>query len=136
MAGRAPQAGAPTVSTVRGRRRSGLLHPTDRARLFGPNEVRALAPLLLVFTLAGCAIRDRPPHAFLPPIAEEYYVCAKCGSLDGGIYGKGPLAHFRSAGAATCRHQWMQITFADFKRQAQTRFPVQWADAPHFLRQP
>jgi hypothetical protein len=95
-------------------------------------------PVLLAvgLLLGGCAIHDRPPHAFLPPIAEEYYVCAKCGSLHGGIYGKGPLACFCSAGAATCIHDWVRITRADFQQRAQTRFPRQWADTPPFFKQP
>lgn len=98
--------------------------------------MKPLLPLLLAVVLAGCAIHDRPPHALLPPIAEEYYVCAKCGSLHGGVYGKGPLLYLRDDKAVACIHRWSRISRGEFQRQARARFPTQWADAIPFFKLP
>lgn len=86
-----------------------------------------LVALLLLTT--GCIGPGRHPHGFLPPIAEEYYVCEKCGSLHGGIYGKGPLASFESSGGAQCWHRWHQITKGEFQAKAKDGYPSQWEKA-------
>jgi len=83
----------------------------------------------------GCAGPGRPPHSVgLPPIAEEYYACAKCDSLHGGIYGKGPLANFATANAATCWHEWQQIPKAEFQKRAAEGFPVEWEKTNLFVK--
>jgi hypothetical protein len=87
---------------------------------------------LFAVALAGCV--GRPPHAFLPPIAEEYYACAKCDSLHGGIYGKGPLASFATSNASTCWHRWRRITRAEFQKLASARFPADWQKAGWFVK--
>src|SRR5688572_11382051 len=80
----------------------------------------------------------RPPHStkLPPPIAEEYYACAKCGSLHGGIYGKGPLTNFAGANAAKCWHDWHQIAKAEFQELAADRFPAEWEKAGYFIKRP
>jgi hypothetical protein len=92
--------------------------------------------LATVLPAAGCTGPGRHPHAFLPPVAEKYYACDTCGSLHGGIYGKGPLASFETAGAAACRHRWREISKADFQVRAQRDFPHDWAKALDFFKQP
>ncbi|MDR0901384.1 MAG: hypothetical protein LBM92_01260 [Opitutaceae bacterium] len=86
---------------------------------------RHILPVVFAVVLSGCA--GRPPHAILPPIAEEYHVCGKCGSLHGGIYGKGPLASFKKEGAGSCRHKWRQISLEEFQGKAAAEFPDEWA---------
>lgn len=93
--------------------------------------------LLLVLALVGvngCLAPNQPPHAFMPPIAEEYYACDKCGSLHGGIYGKGPLASFASATATRCRHSWRPITRPEFQRFAAEQYPVAWAKTGEYFK--
>lgn len=101
------------------------------------NHVR-LSLLLLALGASllagGCALSGRPPHAVLPPIAEEYHACARCGSLHGGIYGKGPLLSLTAPGGARCAHRWERIGRADFLQQAAERFPAAWAAALPFFR--
>jgi hypothetical protein len=95
-----------------------------------------VAVVVVSLFAAGCVGAGRQPHAFLPPIAEEYFVCDKCGSLHGGIYGKGPLASFETASAASCRHRWRKISKIEFQARAQRDFPREWAEALEFFKQP
>jgi hypothetical protein len=102
------------------------------------NHVR-LSLLLLALgaglLAGGCVLAGRPPHAVLPPIAEEYHACARCGSLHGGIYGKGPLLPLTTPAGERCVHRWERIERADFQRHAAARFPEAWAAAlPFFHR--
>jgi hypothetical protein len=96
---------------------------------------RVIIPLLAA-ALAGCVGPGRPPHAILPPIAEEYFVCQKCGSLHGGIYGKGPLVSFATSDAAECWHRWHLVRKAAFQMLASDRFPADWAKAPDYVKRP
>jgi hypothetical protein len=89
---------------------------------------------MLAMTLTGCVGVDRPPHAFMPPIAEEYHACLKCGSLHGGIYGKGPLASFKSEGANACRHRWNRINKEEFQKRAKEEHPEKWKAVLPFFR--
>lgn len=90
---------------------------------------------ILAIMLSGCVGLDRPPHTFTPPIAEEYHACQKCGSLHGGIYGKGPLASFKKDGANACRHRWSRIEKQTFQKRAKEEHPEEWKAAPPFFRQ-
>ena len=84
----------------------------------------------------GCADPGRFPHAGFPPIVEEYYVCPKCESLDGGIYGKGPKESFVTSAAARCSHDWQQISRRDFQGLASQRFPKEWSEVGWYLKRP
>jgi hypothetical protein len=95
-----------------------------------PRFLLLLTPLLAI----GCVGPGRHPHAFLPPIAEEYYICEKCGSLHGGIYGKGPLASFETKEAAACWHRWHQVSKAEFQKKAEGAFPAEWSKALPFFK--
>lgn len=68
---------------------------------------------------------DQPVYKLAPPIAREYYTCAKCNSFDGGIYGKGPLHHFRSNAAAHCHHDWRQIDYFHFLTGVNAQFGIE-----------
>src|SRR5262245_4949133 len=73
-------------------------------------------------------IVDRGPYdGPIPPITHEYFVCAKCRSLDGGIYGKGPHKRLRTAAGSRCIHNWRPITRAEFKNQAIEQFGIDWS---------
>ncbi len=96
-------------------------------------KLQIIVPLFVV-ALAGCVGPGRPPHAFLPPIAEEYYVCEKCDSLHGGIYGKGPLASFSTSSGSKCWHRWHQIPRAEFQRLASDRFPAEWEKTGWYVK--
>lgn len=97
-------------------------------------SLHRLSILALVLATAGCV--GRQPHAFLPPIAEEYYACAKCGSLHGGIYGKGPLASFAAKDGSSCRHHWEPLSKAEFQKTAEADFPSEWAKSLPFFKTP
>ncbi len=57
---------------------------------------------------------NRPVYTFMPPIRLEFHKCIRCSSYDGGVYGKGPLEHFRSKQATRCKHDWQKISKNDF----------------------
>src|SRR6476469_9099772 len=92
--------------------------------------------LFIPLLAAGCIGPGRHPHGFLPPIAEEYYRCEKCGSLHGGIYGKGPLASFATKAAASCWHRWSRISKTEFQKQAAADFPAAWAQTAWYIKSP
>lgn len=79
------------------------------------------AGLLLLVKTPFRSRYDRPVYR-VPPIARQYFKCPKCCSLDGGIYGKGPVAHYRSPAAARCVHDWQEITRAQFEEEVSRRF--------------
>lgn len=87
---------------------------------------------MLVAFLLSCASvgKNQPVYSILPPIAEEFYECSKCGSYDGGIYGKGPLKHYRTPQAEDCRHDWIQISRGDFATRVSRYFGVDWSAEP------
>ena len=92
-------------------------------------SMRAICLLsgLLAFESLIVGSRNASPHPFVTPIAQEYFYCPKCGSLDGGIYGKGPLRHYRTPSGADCFHNWSQISRSDFKSRASSSFIVDWS---------
>lgn len=94
--------------------------------------------LILVFALflAGCfKYYDQPVFTYFPPIDQLYFKCEKCGSYDGGIYGKGPLNHYRSEKAKKCHHDWKPITDEQFAIEVNERFNIDWnKEIPFFQR--
>jgi len=91
---------------------------------------------IIIFTLAGlllagCATRhDRPPRTRM--IEVGFFTCPKCGSLSGGIFGKGPTRHYRSDTAARCIHGWRSVAKPEFQRLATDRFGVDWSRETYF----
>lgn len=92
-----------------------------------PITILLLASLLLV----GCATRyDRLPKTEM--IEMGFFTCPKCGSLSGGIFGKGPTRHYRSDTAKRCVHAWQTVTKPEFQRLATDRFGVDWSSETYF----
>jgi hypothetical protein len=83
--------------------------------------------LVFLASLVQCGCYDRPVYGYLPPIALQYFTCDKCGSYDGGIYGKGPLKHYRSAEAKKCIHQWEEISEKEFAVGVSKHFNIDWS---------
>ena len=92
--------------------------------------------IITIFTfaavvMAGCATRyDHPPKTKM--IEMGFFACPKCGSLSGGIFGKGPTRSYRSDTASRCVHDWQSVTKAEFQRQATDRFGVDWSGEVYF----
>lgn len=83
------------------------------------------------FALSGCATHyDRLPKTKM--IEMGFFSCPKCGSLSGGIFGKGPTRHYRSDDASQCVHDWENVTKAEFQKQATDRFGVDWSGERYF----
>jgi len=85
---------------------------------------------MVVFAFAvlcgGCASRyDRPPKTEM--IEQAFFVCPKCGSLRGGVFGKGPTKRFQTAIAPHCVHDWRRVSRDEFKGIAARRFDVDWS---------
>ena len=95
--------------SVVNRRASELLHTTR----FG-------ARALLVGSLAALSLEM------------GFFTCSKCGSLSGGIFGKGPTRHYRSDTAARCVHDWCTVAKPEFQKLATDRFGVDWSRETNF----
>jgi len=77
--------------------------------------------------------RDRPPkHAM---IDAAYFICYRCKSAQGGIYGKGPFKEFRGKTAAQCVHDWTPVSRDEFKRFTATAYRQDWSAEIPFWRQ-
>lgn len=84
--------------------------------------------LVFVWSWQYWRVNRRPFNdKWFSPIVQQYHVCDKCGSLDGGNYGKGPTRSFRSETSYTCLHQWRKISRKDFKGMATEQFQVDWS---------
>lgn len=99
-----------------------------------------LSVAVLIAIMSGCFTFDKtnlPPHGdeSFPPIAQEYYHCKHCGSLDGGIYGKGPTRHFRTEQGKTCTHDWQLISRDEFIKIGTERFHIDWSQEIPFWQQ-
>jgi hypothetical protein len=77
--------------------------------------------------------RDRPPkHAM---IEEGYFICYRCQSAEGGIFGKGPFKNFRSETASKCVHEWAPVSRDQFKRFAERTYHQDWSKEISFWSQ-
>ena len=79
----------------------------------------------LSVTLCGCARYNQPPKTMM--IEQAFFACSKCGSLDGGVYGKGPVKSFWTKAASHCIHDWQPISKGEFEFLATERFGVDWS---------
>jgi hypothetical protein len=98
------------------------------------------APLIVLATsMTGCYLFDAanvPPYGKLPAIQESYSVCPHCGSLDGGIYGKGPTKQLRTENGKDCVHHWQPITKKEFLDLGVTSFKIEWSkEIPFWSRE-
>lgn len=74
----------------------------------------------LILTI-GCNLP--PKHAM---IEQAYFKCEKCDSIQGGIYGKGPVKLLDSDKAQTCFHKWQRIDRTEFKKLGIDWFNINW----------
>jgi hypothetical protein len=90
-------------------------------------RVSFLAILLPPFVVhAG----DPPPHKM---IEEAYFACATSRTLQGGIFGKGPLRKFGPQPGACSTEQWRRISRDEFKSLASEWHKIDWStDMPFF----
>ena len=78
---------------------------------------------LVVTVCAGCRT-DRPPEHKMIEMA--FFKCEKCHSLEGGIYGKGPIKSLHSPEAKACVHDWRPIARVEFKKLGTEWKGVDW----------
>lgn len=71
---------------------------------------------------------NQPVYRILPPVTLEYYKCTLCQSYDGGIYGKGPLKHYRSPESKSCIHKWSKVPRSIFFPEVSHKFNVHWEE--------
>jgi len=55
-----------------------------------------------------------------------YYICEKCQSIEGGIYGKGPIKVLHNKKSNWCIHKWEEINKKEFKELATKWFKIDW----------
>ncbi len=84
----------------------------------------ATAVAAVALLCSGCGPNQPPSHG---KVERAFFCCAKCDSLDGGIYGKGPTQSLRTPEAARCRHEWKPVSRDQFKELAHDNFGVDWA---------
>jgi hypothetical protein len=85
--------------------------------------------LLVLFLAAGCQTprANAPPEAaVLPPEKPAYFLCDKCGSLDGGSYSDGQTKQLRTDEGETCIHEWFPISRNEFRELGTERFGIDW----------
>jgi hypothetical protein len=85
--------------------------------------------LLPVVLVAGCQtprINAPPEAAVLPPEKPAYFLCDKCGSLDGGSYAEGQTKQLRTAEGDACVHEWFPISRNEFRELGTERFGIDW----------
>lgn len=106
-------------------------HAYSTSHIGGASRLALAILALFAFMLAGCASRfDQPPETKM--IDMGFFSCAKCGSLSGGIFGKGPTRHYRSTHASRCRHEWQSVAKPEFQQFATDRFAVDWSSESGF----
>jgi len=66
-----------------------------------------------------------------------YFECVESHSLQGGIFGKGPLRRFGPVPGDCAKAQWKRISRGEFKSLATAWYGVDWtSEAPFFSRGP
>lgn len=68
-------------------------------------------------------------------IEQAYFKCEKCRSIEGGIYGKGPLIELHSDDARSCVHGWRRIPKSEFRQPGEQWHQADWSDAIDFWRE-
>ena len=95
--------------------------------------MRAVCTLFLCATLSALA-GEPPPHGM---IELAYFECVESHSLQGGIFGKGPLRRFGPVPGDCAKAQWKRISRGEFKSLATAWYGVDWtSEAPFFSRGP
>ncbi|QDU41566.1 hypothetical protein Mal52_00190 [Symmachiella dynata] len=90
--------------------------------------------LAIVALLCSCASQfDRSPD-WEKASGDCYFYCEKCGSLQGGIFTKGPIKEFAGAGKESCIHEWQEITRERFKQLGTELHDCDWSQEIPFFR--
>ena len=91
--------------------------------------MKRLIALMLILPMLGVA-GERPPAR----LAEEaYFECPTSRSLQGGIFGKGPVRTFGPSPAGCSENEWQRISREDFKARATQLYGKNWeAEIPFF----
>ena len=79
--------------------------------------------LLVAFASASAFCGEAPPHLM---IEEAYFACPASKSLQGGIFGKGPLRTFGSRPGACAKQEWQRVSREEFKALATRWHGVDW----------
>jgi hypothetical protein len=82
-----------------------------------------------IFSASCASPRDQPPRRE-GYIVHAYHHCEKCGTVQGGIYEKGPFKQFPGPDKESCRHEWREISREEFKRLAAEDHRVDWSQEP------
>jgi hypothetical protein len=85
--------------------------------------------LVLVLLAAGCQtprINAPPEAAVLAPDKPAYFLCDKCGSLDGGSYVDSQTKQLRTPEGDACIHEWFPISRNEFRELGTERFGIDW----------
>jgi len=94
--------------------------------LFSPQPI-CIAAVLLAVSLCGCSSqRDRAPIRD-SYVVRAYHYCEKCGSLQGGVYEKGPFKTFSSPDRNQCVHAWQEISRERFMQLATQLHGMDWS---------
>lgn len=93
-----------------------------------PVRVAVLSLALAAFMLA-CS--SEPKHDL---IDGAYFKCESSRSLEGGIYGKGPLLRFGPQPSSCSSAQWVRITRGEFKVLATQWYGKDWSQEIPFWK--
>ena len=93
--------------------------------------MRLLGLLPLVAPLLAVAA-EPPPHNM---IEEAYFLCSASRTLEGGIFGKGPLRKFGPQPGQCKAAEWRPITRTEFKALATQWYTVDWSRDIEFFRE-
>jgi hypothetical protein len=105
--------------------------PQEKRPQRSPRQKGALLLALFAITVIATAFawpfiqRDRPPEHEM--VERACFICDRCKSAQGGIYGKGPMRHFRSSTAPRCVHNWKKVSRTEFKEFAARVFGHDWS---------
>ena len=96
------------------------------ARRLGARPLIAFALLLPLVAHAG----ENPRHM---AVEQAYFECTASRSLQGGIFGKGPLRTFGPQPGQCSADAWRRVDRATFKARAGEWYGVDWSkDIPFF----
>jgi len=88
-----------------------------------------LAVLVVLVAAMGCVeMRPQPRTDLTNVLAQHYFECRRCGSLEGGYYGKNSVSRWDDPKQGWCRHRWQEISREDFERKWRLRA----GDTPHY----
>ena len=81
--------------------------------------------LIMMVLNTGCGIilnsSPKKGGSLDKPLGIEYFECVKCGSLDGGYYGKGSVSSWINNGGTFCYHNWISISKEKFDKKWKER---------------